>query len=287
MPLLTFPRHSIHDGSSDIINALRKHGAVVVSEFISVDDVAAINQELDPHVDARSAGFRSEDDTFYGSNTVRIQALASKSPTFISSILLNELMKDVGDDMLLPNCGNYWMSQAETIFIGPGNPAQVLHRDDLNWSVAQTLGIDLQVSVLVALGDYDTEVGATMVIPDSHLMPITQPINAEDAVPVELQPGDALLYLGSTVHGGGANRTANRVRRALYMGFLVGWLTPEEAVSFGVTEELAASLSPRARQLLGWGRIRGNKDASGPAAALQLWQLDNDDPRQSSGIFYS
>lgn len=285
MPPCDLPRHPGQDDPCRIIGDLREHGAVVVSGFIPPEAVAALNTELQPFVAERRGGFRSEDDGFYGANTVRIQALAARSPSFIATILLSDLMKSVADDILLPNCGAYWMSQAETIFIGPGNPAQELHRDDLNWSVAQRLGIDLQVSVLVALGDYDDEVGATMVIPGSHLGPIDEPIDPSAAVPVELLPGDALLYLGSTVHGGGANRTSNRVRRALYMGLLVGWLTPEEAVCFGVSDDLAASLPRRARQLLGWGRIRGNRDTSGAAAALQLWQLDNDDPRRSSGTF--
>lgn len=257
----------------------------MISHFIPAESVAAVNAELEPHVTARNAGFRNEDDTFYGSNTVRIQALAAKSPTFVSSILLNDLMKTIADEILLKHCGSYWLSQAETIFIGPGNPAQELHRDDLNWSVAQRIGIDLQVSALVALGDYDAEVGATMVVPNSHLLPIDEPIDPSTAIPVEMLPGDALVYLGSVVHGGGANRTTDRIRRALYMGLLVGWLTPEEAVPFGVPEELVEQLPPRARSLLGWGRVRGNTDTSGAAAALQLWQVDNHDPRKATGTF--
>lgn len=285
MPPTVVSRRSIHDRPDHIIDDLRTAGAVVISGFITPAAVAAINDELEPFVRVRQSGFRHEDDTFYGSNTVRIQALAAKSSTFIGSVLLNDLMKLIADDVLLPNCGSYWMSQAETIFIGPGSPKQELHRDDLNWSVAQKLGVDLQVSVLVALGDYDADVGATMVIPHSHLLPLDEPMDPADAISIEMSPGEALVYLGSTVHGGGANRTADRVRRALYMGLLVGWLTPEEAVPFGVSEALAATLSPRARQLLGWGRIRGNKEMAGAAAALQLWQLDNDDPRRSSGTF--
>lgn len=264
---------------------LRASGAVVVRGFIGAAEVDSINAELGPFVADRAAGVRAEDDAFYGANTVRVQALAAKSPSFVRSILLHQMMSEVADAVLLPNCGSYWMSQAETIFIGPGNPAQELHRDDLNWSFAQSIGVDLQVSVLVALGDYDAEVGATMVVPGSNLVPREQPIDASDAVAAEMHPGDALVYLGSVVHGGGANHTTDRVRRALYMGFLVGWLTPEEAVPLGVPESLAAELPQRARQLLGWGRVRGNRESSGAAAALQLWQLDNEDPRQQKGIF--
>lgn len=282
---LAFDLGAVPNDAGGVLSTLKEQGAVVIRKFISTNDVDAINAELDPYISKRSGGMRREDDLFYGTNTVRIQALAAKSPTFIDAILLSTLMKSIADEVLLPNCGMYWMSQAETIFIGPNRPAQELHRDDLNWSVAQKIGIDLQVSVLVALGDYDAEVGATMVIPGSHKVPLDQPIKAVDAVPVELLPGDALVYLGSVIHGGGANRTNERVRKALYMGLLVGWLTPEEAVPLGVPESLARGLPERARELLGWGRIRGNRDGVGAASALQLWQLDNGDHRKVANTF--
>ena len=278
------PSLSITASVGEIVAELRRHGGVVIKGLIEHSAVNLINAELDTFVASRSGGFGSDDD-FYGSRTVRVQGLAAKSPTFVLEVLLNDLMKGVADEVLLPNCGTYWMSQAETIFIRPGNPAQQLHRDDLNWRFAQELRRDIQVSVLVALGDYDTEVGATMVVPGSHLLPLDQQLDPATAVPVEMNPGDGLIYLGSLVHGGGANRTTDRIRKALYMGFLVGWLTPEEAVALGVPDDLAASLPERARQLLGWGRGRGNPDESGAAAALKLWQLDHDDPRRRSGFF--
>ena len=176
------------------------------------------------------------------------------------------------------------MSQAETIYIGPGERAQFLHRDDVNWSRAAGLGINLQVSALIAVGDYDAEVGATMVIPRSHLLPYsaTQPA---DARPVELQPGDALIYLGGLVHGGGANTTSDRVRRAIYIGYLLGWLTPEEAVSHSITPEVAESLPRRARELLGWANIHGNTNENAMSTSTQLWQLDQDDLKKSNGLF--
>ena len=41
--------------------------------------------------------------------------------------------------------------------------------------------------------------------------------------------GDALLYTGSMLHGGGANETADQLRWALHLS-VGGWLTPEEAI---------------------------------------------------------
>ena len=270
-------------------NAIREDGGIVITGLLSASEVQQLDAQLDPYVSRRQPGFHHDDsDTaFYGGNTKRIQGLAAKSSVFVESVLLNQLLLGIADSMLLPHCGDYWMSQAETIFIGPGNKAQVLHRDDVNWSQAASLGIDLQVSALVALGDYDAEVGATMVIPRSHLTHghTQESFDAAQAQPVEMQPGDALVYLGSLVHGGGANRTTDRIRKALYIGFLLGWLTPEEAVPQSITEEVARTLPARARELLGWANIHGNAASEGVHAAVQLWQLDRDDLERFDGLF--
>jgi len=269
----------------EVVACLQRDGAVVLVDCIPPPTVAAIEAELAPYVDARDPGFLHHVDDFYGGNTKRIQGLAGKSRTFIEELLLHPTLNAITGEVLRESCGDYWLSQAETIYIGPGNQAQPLHRDDVNWSQAARLGIPLQVSVLTALGDYDADVGATMVVPGSHRWPLDRPIDPALARPVELEPGSSLVYVGSLVHGGGWNRTADRWRKALYIGFLVGWLTPEEAVARSVTPEVAATLPQRARQLLGWASLRGNTAGEGPEAALQLWQLDAADSAVGTGLF--
>ena len=267
------------------MSAVRETGAVVLTSLVGASVVARINEELTPHLDRRDAGFRNfGEDGFYGSNTKRIQGLAAKSRAFVHEILLNEVLLSVADAFLLPNCGDYWMSQAETIFIGPGSKAQVLHRDDLNWQQASALGMDMQLSALVAVGDYDADVGATMVLTGVDRS-APGPFDASLAQPVEMQPGDALLYLGSVVHGGGANVTTDRWRKAIYVGYLLGWLTPEESVPLSVPPEVARTLPRRARELLGWSNVRGNLPGSGVASQLQLWQLDRDDAAATDGAY--
>lgn len=51
------------------------------------------------------------------------------------------------------------------------------------------------------------ENGATIVIPGSHLWgPDRCPLD-EEAIPAELQIGDALIFVGNVYHAGGANTT--------------------------------------------------------------------------------
>jgi hypothetical protein len=271
-----------------LADVLRRDGGIIIDQLFSADVVQRLNTDLDPHVAVRAPGFSAgHDDTFYGTNTKRIQGIPAKSRTFVDRVLLDETLLAVADQILLPNCGDYWMSQSETIFIGPGNPAQELHRDDLNWNVAARLGIDLQISVLVALGEYTPEIGSTVVVPGSHGLPLDQAIDPSAGEQVEMEPGSALIYLGSLVHGGGPNRTTDRWRRALYLSYLVGWLTPEEAVPMSIDRDLARTFPRRARELLGFANIRQLSDVGSHAeAALQLWQLDGGDLESASGSFH-
>jgi ectoine hydroxylase-related dioxygenase (phytanoyl-CoA dioxygenase family) len=280
-------RCPVNTSVSELAKIVHRDGGVVVEGLLTPNETHTLHDQLQPHVERRSPGFREDagDDEFYGRKTVRIQGLAAKSRQFVDSILLNEILLGIADEILLPNCGNYWMSQAETIYIAPGNPAQALHRDDINWSFAAKQGIDLQMSALVALGDYDAEVGATMVVPSSHRDGYNSPIDASRAQPVEMKPGDALIYLGSLAHGGGANTSSDRVRKALYIGFLLGWLTPEEAVPLAIPLEIAQTLPATARALLGLSSLRGNTATQGIESFAQLWQLDRDHLEQLDGAF--
>ncbi len=84
--------------------------------------------------------------------------------------------------------------------------------------------------------------------------------------------GSALLYLGKTVHGAGANVTANTWRRGLHMSFVLGWLTPEEASPIGVPWTIAKNYSVRVQQMLGY-----KSPPHLPGAAPRNWLVDFQD----------
>ena len=70
-------------------------------------------------------------------------------------------------------------------------------------------------------------------------------------VPAEMQPGDAMIYSGKVVHGGGANQTTDQWRRAMHLSFVLGWLVPEESSPIDYTDEELADQSERVQRLLG------------------------------------
>ena len=198
---------------------------------------------------------------------------------------MHPTLLDIADRVLLPYCGDYWLSQSETIYIGPGNERQALHRDDLNWNLAAQLRVPLQISVLVALGDYDAEVGATARDPASHRWPLDKPFDASMSQQVELGHGDALVYLGSLVHGAArTSRLTGGARRCTSRTWSAG-SRPRKRCRW-------ASVRPSPRPCR---RVRVSSSASPgcpsgpptirPRPRSALWQLDADDPQVVDGTF--
>ena len=64
--------------------------------------------------------------------------------------------------------------------------------------------------------------------------------------------GSAVIYLGSTIHGGGANTTSASWRRGVHMSYSLGWLRTEENNYLSTPPEVAARLPRQAQELLGY-----------------------------------
>ncbi|MBT8241182.1 MAG: phytanoyl-CoA dioxygenase family protein, partial [Acidimicrobiia bacterium] len=110
---------------------------------------------------------------------------------------------------------------------------------------------DITVSAMIGLEHVNEELGATRVVPGSHRSAELEYHVEHESVPAELGPGDALVYSGYVLHGGGANRTGQDWRRAMHLSFVAGWLTPEESCALDYTAEDLADRSPRVQRLLG------------------------------------
>src|SRR5690606_25662430 len=65
--------------------------------------------------------------------------------------------------------------------------------------------------------------------------------------------GDAVVYLGSTVHGGGTNVTADQWRRGMHVSYCAGWLRTEENQYLATPLDVVRSLPLRNQRLLGFG----------------------------------
>lgn len=279
MALTTLPNTADH---ATIIECFERDGAVIVENLISDATLVALREGIGKRQRAVEPGSRSESELwriFHGANTIRFTELGKVSPAFYE-VLDNEIFARVADEVLLPLCGSYWLNTGQAMLIGPGEPAQFLHRDCGNWGeLCRRLWPDcpeVTVSTLIALEDVTEERGATRVIPGSHRWEdYERRGHPEETVPAEMTAGSGLLYSGKVIHGAGANRTKDQWRLVVHMSVVVGWLTPEEASPLEYTDEDIRDLSERVQRLLGF---RSYDPAPHPSGRLWLRNFDALEP---------
>lgn len=242
------------------LGALEEDGGVVIEGMFATSTIRAMAEAVETAAarfapGGQTQGLGADGKGFAGANTTRFSSLGKLSPAFLD-MLENDFYRQMADAVLLPNCGSYWVNTGQAMLIGPGSPAQVLHRDCMNWSqYCMPLWPncpEITLSAMIALDEVTEDLGATRVIPGSHKQQgYYEMWDAAQTVPAEMNVGDAFLYTGKVVHGGGANLTKDRWRKAMHLSFLVGWLTPEESSPIDYTDEDLAAASPRVQRLLG------------------------------------
>jgi ectoine hydroxylase-related dioxygenase (phytanoyl-CoA dioxygenase family) len=258
----------------EILAIVARDGGVILKDFLTRDQIDRFNADVEPAMQALRPGSTHENEivqAFHGSNTKRLTNLVTLSPTFRNEIIDHDLVHDLCDAAFLEESGTYWMTTAQVIEIGPGNDAQMLHRDLENWYPFIGMGKngpEVCLNFLIAFTDFTEENGATRVIPGSnHWDDFEDRGTPGQTVPAEMQAGDALFFSGKTAHGGGANRTAGEYRRAVAFALNPGFLTGEEAYPFLVDRDVAKALSPRVQRILGFR-------SQYPIGSPGLWQVD-------------
>ena len=232
---------------SEVVAALRRDGAVVVTGLAEPELVDAVAAELRPKFDA--AGLEAQS-AFDGNKTRRYGAIMRGAPS-AAALVDHDMLVAVADEILLPHCATYQVGSLTAIEILPGEAAQALHRDDSLYPF-ELAGVELQIGVMWALDDFTTENGGTRVVPGSHRFLRCWHLPDVSAWESAVMPkGSALFYLGSTWHGGGANQS-NGPRAGLINTYSLGWLRQEANQYLEVPPEIAMKFTPRQRAILGY-----------------------------------
>jgi len=203
---------------------------------------------------------RSLVQSFHGYRTVRYFDLLNAAPVFrilpAHPAILPVVRAVLGHDCLLSTFG--------TVAIGPGEPAQAIHADDVLYRLPRPHG-DVFCNVMIALSDFTAENGATRIVPGSNRWPddpeirIMRDGEVDDRYPsiaAEMPRGSVCFFLGTTYHGGGANST-DTARTGITMAYCAGWLRPQENFTVAVRQELAATFPPDLRAVMGWSTAHG------------------------------
>ncbi len=226
-------------------------GYCVIPDALARAEVEALNRDLDERFMATPFC----KGVFYGETTKRFGSLLKRSAhaeCFVRQPFVLRLVEQV----LGPYCDRIQLNLTQAIEIHPDAPQQLPHRDQDMWGGPKGK-IEYLVNVMWPLTPFTKENGATVLWPGSHLNQSAMTLPPELSVPMEIAPGSALLFLGSTLHAGGANRT--RVpRRGLIVSYCLGWLKPFEAQTLIYPPEIARAFSPELAALIGYAIHRPN-----------------------------
>ena len=231
-----------------VAELVKEEGAVIVDGVASSDLLDSIEAELRPYLEATPPG----PDDFTGYLTRRTGSLIARSPS-ARQLVMHPLALGT-TSKVLAHATNFQLHLTQAIAIGPGQPAQAIHKD--RWAFdffPFPTGYEVQCNTIWALTEFTEENGATRIVLGSNTADDTQAFTQDDTEPAEMERGSVLFYSGSVNHGGGANQT-DQVRIGLNITYNLAWLRQEENQYLATPRELAQTLPVELLRLMGYSR---------------------------------
>ncbi|KAL4939441.1 hypothetical protein BDV06DRAFT_231070 [Aspergillus oleicola] len=275
-------RHVNRDTPLDqAIRILKEDGVMMFNNLLDPQTACLIQHELDDHVNNWQPGPPENLDGYremIGSKTKQVCNLSLVSRTFRRDLLDNPWIHSICREVLSTEFGGYWLNGASVLHVEPGEKAQVLHQDHrlyrvLEWR--QPGGPEVMVNFIFALTEFTEKNGATRAVPGSHLWPETYPAVEEQAIPATMSPGDAMVFLGGTFHGAGANRSS-AYRRGVVTSFHPTHFTPMES-HYHLPRDMVEEMSPVAQKMLGWRSTQNHNQ-------VPLWKAGNGKLEDAIGL---
>lgn len=231
--------------TEEVLEIILRDGALILTDVISEQDLAELNAELNPYMEATPVGR----DDFTGRSTTRTGALVARSPK-TRELVMNEAVLAAVGKFLEPYCHRFQLHLTQIIRLMPGQGKQAIHRDRWAWGKYMQ-NVEPQLNTIWALTDFTKENGATQVVPGSADWPDDRDPKPEEICQAVMPAGSLLLYTGSVFHAGGENRS-NGDRVGLNITYSLGWLRQEENQFLSCPPEIARDLEPGLQDLLGY-----------------------------------
>lgn len=252
----------------DLVAAFRQDGYVIIEKLASDELMDRIQRELDPYLDSAPFGHLPE----LGLNTQRLGSLIERSPS-VAELILHETYLDT-IKQLFSHAKQFQLSLTEVNSIAPGAEAQFLHQDEMLFDgFPFPLNYEVFVNSLWALIDFTEEMGATRVVPGSHMAGPEASFNQADSLPVEMPRGSVMIFSGKIYHGGGCNRS-DKVRRAIDIAFSVGWVRQVENQYLSCPLEITRALPDELIKLMGYESTGGYGMVGNRENAMKTVRVD-------------
>jgi ectoine hydroxylase-related dioxygenase (phytanoyl-CoA dioxygenase family) len=242
-----------------VVAILERDGAVIVEGFTDAQTLAGLRADLEPGLEA--AGY--SESGYDGQKTKRLSSLFHRS-RHMSSVVTQPLYLGSAR-RILQKPTHMWIGKVrmevtpsiqisftQAIRIDPGQGRQPLHRDDA-MHLWRHPGPPCRLQLMLAMTDFTSANGATLVIPGSHHWDDERAPAYAETVPAVMPAGSALLWQGGVYHGGGAN-TTDSPRYSISVALDLGNLRQEENQYLAVPRETVQTLPEEVQRLLGWER---------------------------------
>ena len=216
---------------------------------------------------------------FFGEKTVRFGRGLIRS-RHTAALVQNPLVLGITERVLLPWCESIQLNLTQAIAVHPGAPAQLPHRDQDMWGGPKG-EMEYMVNVIWPLSRFTRENGATLVWKGSHREEKDKYLVDEGVIAAEMEVGGALLFLGSTLHGQGANQT-DEVRRTLAIGYSLSWLKPYENQMLSYPPSIARHFPRELAELVGYRQIPPNLNNYEGQSPMKL--LADDIPKHFGAV---
>lgn len=249
---------------TDWLKRLQRDGYCIIPGLIPESSIAALDADLERYFAKTPMGHGD----FYGFRTKRFGSLLRRS-RWASDLVLQPLILSLARDILGKACDRVQLNVAQAIAIHPGEIEQFPHCDHDMWAGAKGEH-EYLLNVIWPLTDFTSSNGATRIYPGTHKRPVESLDQLGDPIVAASRPGDAICFLGSTVHGAGPNSTKD-VRRGVVIGYSLGWLKPYENLWLAYPPEIARSFPPELAELAGYAQHRpnlGNYEGQCPSILL-------------------
>ena len=253
--LMEIPILNGTDAMDTIAAALDEAGCAVVQGLMTSAQSDNIRSELDPYLSSAKVIEEDDPEQFYPGHTRRTSALVARSPAVGELVLAPHTMA-MCDHFLIPNSEfGYQLHVSAALEVGPGARRQILHREDDSFTFFAEPRPNLIVASMWAVTDFRADNGATLLVPGSHRWPADRQAQEDEVVIAEMPAGSVLFWLGSTLHGAGAN-VSQDWRYGVILTYSVGWVRQEENQYLDVPPDIAATLSPDLRRMIGYDMYR-------------------------------